>query len=69
MLTAAAIPRPWLRLPRRTVRLRLTALYAVLFLASGAGLLVVTYVLVDSHTPMAVSFARPCAASGVCGCR
>jgi signal transduction histidine kinase len=39
-------PRPPLRLPRRTVRLRLTAIYASLFLASGAGLLAITYILV-----------------------
>jgi signal transduction histidine kinase len=32
--------------PRRTVRLRLTALYGGLFLASGAGLLAITYALV-----------------------
>src|SRR5262245_42846043 len=37
-------------LPRRTVRLRLTLVYAGLFLASGAGLLAVTYVLVDHAT-------------------
>jgi signal transduction histidine kinase len=35
-----------LRLPRRTVRLRLTLLYGVLFLASGAGLLAITYAFV-----------------------
>ena len=34
------------RLPRRTVRLRLTLLYGALFLASGAALLAITYVLV-----------------------
>jgi len=34
------------RLPRRTVRLRLTLLYGGLFLASGAALLSVTYLLV-----------------------
>ena len=38
----------WPHLPRRTIRLRLTALYAVLFLLSGAGLLAITYVLVSS---------------------
>jgi signal transduction histidine kinase len=43
-------------LPRRTIRLRLTALYAALFLASGAGLLAVTYVLVNNHAPTGVSF-------------
>jgi signal transduction histidine kinase len=36
-----------LRLPPRTIRLRLTALYGALFLASGAALLVVTYLLVE----------------------
>jgi signal transduction histidine kinase len=37
-----------LRLPRRTVRLRLTLLYGGLFLASGVVLLVVTYLLVTN---------------------
>lgn len=45
------MPRRWLRLPRRTVRLRLAALYAALFLASGAGLLTITYVLVAHQLP------------------
>jgi signal transduction histidine kinase len=40
------------RLPRRTVRLKLTLLYGVLFLASGAALLGVTYVLVSHDMPM-----------------
>jgi signal transduction histidine kinase len=35
-----------LRLPLRTIRVRLTAVYGVLFLASGAGLLAITYFLV-----------------------
>lgn len=35
---------------RRTVRFRLTALFSVLFLAAGAALLAITYVLVDSTT-------------------
>jgi signal transduction histidine kinase len=35
------------RLPGRTVRLRLTFLYGSLFLASGAGLLAITYAIVD----------------------
>jgi signal transduction histidine kinase len=39
------------RLPRRTVRLRLTLLYGVLFLLSGTGLLVITYVLVAHRFP------------------
>jgi hypothetical protein len=33
-------------LPRRTVRLRLTAMYGALFLLSGAGVLAITYLLV-----------------------
>jgi len=37
------------RLPQRTVRLRLTLLYGGLFLASGAGLLGVTYILVANE--------------------
>ena len=39
----------WLHLPRRTVRLRLTALYGALFLASGTGLLAITYGLIAGH--------------------
>ena len=39
--------RPWPRLPRRTIRLRLTLLFGTLFLASGAALLTVTYLLAD----------------------
>src|SRR5258708_36944969 len=39
-------------LPRRTVRLRLTAVYVALFLASGAGLLTITYLLVDNHSKL-----------------
>ena len=38
-------------LPRRTVRLRLTLLYVGLFLASAAGLLVITYFLVAQQLP------------------
>jgi len=45
---AELAPRSWLRLPARTARLRLTLLYGALFLASGAGLLAITYVLVRS---------------------
>ncbi|MGA2529469.1 MAG: HAMP domain-containing sensor histidine kinase [Acidimicrobiales bacterium] len=37
-------------LPRRSIRLRLTAIYGGLFLVSGAALLVVTYVLVRNAT-------------------
>jgi len=41
--------RRW-RPPRRTAQLRLTALYGGLFLASGAALLAITYVLFDRAT-------------------
>jgi signal transduction histidine kinase len=37
-------------LPRRTVRLRFTILYAVLFLVSGVGLLAITYLLAGGKT-------------------
>ena len=40
----------WLRLPRWTVRLRLTLLYGGLFLMSGCGLLGVTYLLVAARS-------------------
>lgn len=39
-----------IKLPRRTVRFRLTALFSALFLAAGTALLAVTYALVDSST-------------------
>lgn len=42
-----------LHLPARSVRLRLTALYAGLFLACGAGLLAMTYTLVRHTTSIA----------------
>lgn len=48
-------PRParlahrWRRLPRRTIRLRLTLIYGTLFFVSGAALLGITYVLVSSR--------------------
>jgi signal transduction histidine kinase len=38
----------WAPLPRRTVRLRLTALYGALFLATGIGLLTITNILARS---------------------
>jgi len=41
--------------PRRTVRLRLTLLYGGLVLASGTGLLVITYLLVAHSLPAAVT--------------
>ncbi len=43
-------PPSWLRLPRRTARLRLTALYGGLFLLSGVALVVTTYVLFERAT-------------------
>ena len=42
-------------LPRRTVRLRLTLLYGGLFLACGAGLLCITYLLVAHRLPTYIS--------------
>ncbi len=53
-----------LRLPRRTIRLRLTAIYAVLFLLSGAGLLGITYVLVQNHVTPPVTVKGNGAFSG-----
>ncbi len=41
---------PWLRLPRRTARLRLTGLYGGLFLVSGVALLAATYALFERAT-------------------
>jgi signal transduction histidine kinase len=43
-------PPSWLRLPRRTARLRLTTLYGGLFLLSGVALVAVTYVLFERAT-------------------
>jgi signal transduction histidine kinase len=40
----------WLRLPRRTARLRLTGLYGGLFLVSGVALLAATYALFERAT-------------------
>ncbi|MEO3808656.1 HAMP domain-containing sensor histidine kinase [Sphaerisporangium sp. B11E5] len=45
-----------LRLPRRTVRLRLTLLYGGLFLISAAGLLTLNYALVSHATQGAISY-------------
>ncbi len=47
MKRPASVPRRWLWLPWRTIRLRLTLLYTGLFLLSGAALLTVTYLLVE----------------------
>jgi hypothetical protein len=43
-------PPSWLRLPRRTACLRLTALYGALFLITGTVLVVITYVLFERAT-------------------
>ncbi len=43
-------PPSWLRLPHRTARLRLTALYGGLFLLSGLALVTTTYVLFERAT-------------------
>jgi signal transduction histidine kinase len=39
------VPSPWLRLPNRTARLRLTLLYAGLFLLAGTVVIAITYLL------------------------
>jgi signal transduction histidine kinase len=54
-------PRP--RLPRRTVRLRLTLLYSLLFLAAGAVLLAITYLLERSFPSGDFDFDKPSSAS------
>ncbi|HEY4850568.1 MAG TPA: HAMP domain-containing sensor histidine kinase [Streptosporangiaceae bacterium] len=46
------------RLPQRTVRLRLTLLYGALFLASGAALLAITYVLAWNATTVHLPTGR-----------
>src|SRR5580700_3321381 len=43
-------PPSWLRLPRRTARLRLTTVYSGLFLLSGVALAAITYVLFERAT-------------------
>jgi signal transduction histidine kinase len=56
-------PRPgparWLRLPRRTARLRLTVLYGGAFLACGAAVLALTYLLFGHTAPPASSSGPP----------
>src|ERR1035438_5827193 len=47
-------PATWLRLPRRTARLRLTGLYGALFTAAGAALLGFTFWLFQRATAGAV---------------
>jgi signal transduction histidine kinase len=48
LIDRLTMSRSRLRRPRRTVRLRLTLLYSVLFLVAGAALLAITYLLVSS---------------------
>jgi signal transduction histidine kinase len=56
-------PRPgpphWLRLPRRTARLRLTVLYGAAFLACGAAVLALTYLLYGGTVHFAGLTASP----------
>jgi signal transduction histidine kinase len=52
------------RLPRRTVRLRLTALYGALFLASGTGLLAITNILARGW-PWPPTITSPAPAPGL----
>jgi signal transduction histidine kinase len=56
-----------LRWPRRTVRLRLTILFATLFLVSGAGLLAITYLLVSQATGEVVVGTNPDGSNFVIG--
>jgi signal transduction histidine kinase len=58
-----------LRWPRRTVRLRLTALFAALFLVSGAGLLSITYLLVSESTGEVVVGTNPNGSNYVVGAK
>jgi signal transduction histidine kinase len=52
------------RLPRRTVRLKLTMLYGALFLVSGAVLLAVTYFLVARTLPAAAAISTHASGAG-----
>ena len=52
-------PSGWLKLPARTARMRLTLLYAGLFLLLGTALLAVIYLLVARGTAIQVSTASP----------
>ncbi|MGO9083509.1 MAG: sensor histidine kinase [Streptosporangiaceae bacterium] len=49
------VARPLRGLRRRTVRMRLTALYGSLFLASGTALLAVTYAMVESRPTVQIA--------------
>jgi len=58
-------PLRWLRLPRRTARLRLTVLYGAAFLACGAVVLVVVTYLAYEHTAhqLSADYAKSSAAA------
>jgi signal transduction histidine kinase len=47
------------QLPQRTIRLRLTAVYGLLFLVCGAALLAITYVLVEHATAGNYAYTGP----------
>ena len=73
---ARSAARGWPHLPRRTARLRLTLLYGGLFLACGAILLAVSYVLVKqaiapwgANVRMAVAGPGGCPAGPLTGHR
>jgi signal transduction histidine kinase len=57
------------RLPRHTVRLRLTITYGALFLASGAALLGITYALVQHATGDPVCVTSKTSHSGTIACQ
>ena len=61
---ARSAGRGWPRPPRRTARLRLTFLYGGLFLACGAILLAVSYVLVKQAITPPAQLARMAIAPG-----
>jgi signal transduction histidine kinase len=52
------------RLPRRSVRLKLTLLYGALFLACGAALLTITYFLVQNRLPVVATSHNRSGTSG-----
>ena len=54
----ALAPAAWLRLPRRTARLRLTILYSGLFLLSGTCVMVIVYLLASGGPAVTVTPAR-----------
>jgi signal transduction histidine kinase len=47
-------PASWLRLPRRTARLRLTLLYTGLIVLCITGALVITFLLASAHSPLRI---------------